>query len=99
MRVPIKETYREVSQKSDATIERETSRKWLARAIACYQKFDRTGKNKWLIRAESYRQEALEHAALIGDCGKTVCAVEKALKAECAKSKSETKSKSKHGRY
>lgn len=62
----------EVRSKTDAQIERETAGKWAARAIACYQEHARTGKQSWLLRATSYRDEAIEHAALVGDSGRTV---------------------------
>ena len=55
----------EVASKSEAVLERETAKKWAARALACYRR-------GWLLRAESYRHEALEHAALAGDHGKLV---------------------------
>jgi hypothetical protein len=62
----------EVTTKSAATVERETANKWAARAIACYTQCVETGELRWRLRGDDYRHEALEHAALIGDNGKTV---------------------------
>ena len=74
---------REVASKSDATIERETARKWTARAVACYARAKKSrtdaARGKWRERAKGYRDEALEHAALVGDGGKTVKRVQREL--------------------
>lgn len=60
----------EVAQKSDRQIERETALKWADRAVACYHRCAAATtareRERWLLRAESYRHEALEHAALAG---------------------------------
>ena len=69
----------EVTSKSDVVIERETAEKWAARSIACFEKYAETGNQKWLVRAEDYKHEALEHAALVGDFGRTVCRVQKMI--------------------
>jgi len=53
--------------KSDALIQRETARKWAARSIVCYRVFETHGDVEWLTRAESYRHEAIEHAAFADD--------------------------------
>ncbi len=58
--------------KSDAAIERETSRKWAKLSIQCFRRYFSTGLQGWLIRAHGYRHEALEHAATVGDKGKFV---------------------------
>ena len=71
-----REALREVASKSDAAIERETAYKWAARAVACCQKYAQTGTSHWLRRVEDYRHEALEHAALVGDRGATVRALQ-----------------------
>lgn len=63
---------REVSQKSDSRIERETAEKWANRAIACYALYLPYSNVDWLTRYDSYRHEALEHAAVVGDRGATV---------------------------
>lgn len=70
---------REVSTKKAADIERETAQKWAARAVACHRKWLKTGKQIWLIRAERYRDEALEHAAMVEDHGKTVAVIQKKI--------------------
>ena len=79
---------REVHAKSDATIERETAQKWLARAVACCR--ERTtasgaAREEWSRRAWEYRAEALEHAALVGDGGRTVAAIEGEIDREMSK--------------
>lgn len=69
----------EVTSKSDPVIERETSAKWASRAVACYCKFAETGDAEWLMRAEDYKHEALEHAAMCEDGGATVAEAEEAM--------------------
>lgn len=70
---------REVLSKSEADIERETALKWASRALACYALFEETRAPKWLLRAEDYRHEALEHAATAGDGGRLVGQVQSRL--------------------
>lgn len=70
---------REVLEKSDAEIERETSEKWFKRAVACYRQYESTGRVGWLTRFEDYFHESLEHAALARDGGKLVGKLEKRL--------------------
>lgn len=70
---------REVAEKSDAEIEREIALKHAARSIACRKQYVNTGKAEWLIRAERWRDEALEHAAMVGDYGKFVAGMQKVL--------------------
>ena len=66
------DAHREIRAKSDRAIERETALKWAARADACYQQHRETGLTRWLIRAEDYAREALEHGAQVGDRGNLV---------------------------
>lgn len=73
---------REVGSKSDRVIQRETAERYAARAIVCYRRHRRTGRVSWLLRAEDFRHEALEHAALVGDGGKLVGRVEERIKKE-----------------
>lgn len=70
---------REVRTQSDAQVECSTAEKWAGRAVACYRMYASSGKVTWLIRADRYREEALEHAAVVGDCGKTVMAIQKEI--------------------
>jgi len=74
MRLP--DQYAEVRQKSEAQVERETAKKWAGRAIACFRLYRASGVLDWLTRAHTYRDEALEHAAMVGDHGKTVKAIQ-----------------------
>lgn len=69
----------EMKTKSDVDIEVETAYKWGARSVACYEMFKETDDTKWLLKAEDYRHETLEHAALAKDGGKTLGAIEKML--------------------
>lgn len=61
--------YAEVTEKSDKTISVETAYKWAERAVVAYSQFAKSGAVEWLLRAEDYRHEALEHAALVSDGG------------------------------
>ena len=72
---------REVREKSADKIERETARRWAARATACYARSRGEGGVRWLLRAEDYRHEALEHAALAEDGGCLVGEIERELRA------------------
>lgn len=67
----------EVKKKNAKTLDRETALKWADRAIACFKMYAKTGKSEWLRRAEDYKHEALEHAALVMDYGKTVGLVQR----------------------
>ena len=60
----------EVQDKTEEEIETETAFKWASRAIACFQLHKETKLIKWLLVAEDYRHEAIEHAALVKDDGK-----------------------------
>lgn len=88
---------REVASKSDATIERETASKWAARTLACYARSTAAKtvheQLKWRERAKGYRDEALEHAALVGDGGKTVKKIQRKLDAAARRNRSRTKRK------
>lgn len=66
------EADREVGKKSEEALERETAEKWASRALACYHRYVEGHGLSWYLRGESYRHEALEHAALAGDGGKLV---------------------------
>ncbi len=70
---------REVRTKSEGSIERETAKKWAARAEAAFKLAIQYGDSVMLLRAQMYRHEALEHAALIGDHGRTVASLQKRL--------------------
>lgn len=76
---------KEVAAKSDRTIERETARKWADRAIACFENYRLGVRPKngicWQARAEDYSHEALEHAALARDRGRTLARIEKLIEA------------------
>jgi hypothetical protein len=59
---------RELTHKSCATLHQETALTWAARAVAAYRFYRTdTARLQWLLDAEAYAHEALEHAALSGD--------------------------------
>lgn len=65
--------------RSNASIERETSRKWASRSIARYARYLSTGDAKWLVLSSDYKNEALEHAAMVGDYGKFVSQIQRRI--------------------
>ena len=67
---------KEVQAKSEPQIEVETAYKWASRALACYQLYRATRDLAWFLRAEQYRHEAFEHAAVAGDEGHTLQSIE-----------------------
>jgi len=75
----IEEALKEVQEKDEDQIEEETAYKWASRAIASYMMYDKTGEQKWLLAGEDRRHEALEHASLCEDDGKTLTAVRKEI--------------------
>lgn len=83
MKLDIDKAMKEVQEKSDAEIDKETAHTWTARAIACYKialKQDSEEELcKWNRKGDDFRHEALEHAALAKDGGKTVGELEKAM--------------------
>jgi hypothetical protein len=56
----------ELSQKTIDQIQIETAYTWGARAIVAMQAYLRTGDLYWFEDATSYKDEAIEHAALAG---------------------------------
>lgn len=74
---------KELETKSMDDIERETALKWGARAAASY---DLAGREKTLdarfrrfYEGENFRQEALEHASMVGDGAETVGEIKDAI--------------------
>jgi hypothetical protein len=63
----VEEARSELREKSHKDIERETADKWAGRAAAAYQLAEETGDTDWLRRADDFRHEALEHAAMSED--------------------------------
>lgn len=72
----------EVLNKSESQIQIETAHKWAARAIACYRLYGRTKHLHWLTRAEEYRHEAIEHAAVAEDSCITLKKLDRQMKDE-----------------
>ena len=70
---------REIRSKSDAQIERETAWTWARRAIASMEQFQKTQDFSWVLRSETFKHEALEHAATVNDYGKTVKMIQTAI--------------------
>ncbi len=79
----VKKALDEVRGKSVEQINAETAWTWGSRAAACYQLASEASneaeKDKWLMLADDYRHESLEHAALVEDEGKLVGEVSRAL--------------------
>ena len=61
---------RELQDKAQDEIERETAIKWAARAIAAYIIAREQHNVAVISEADEYRGEALEHAAKAGDFGR-----------------------------
>lgn len=64
---------------TDAQVQRETALTWVKRAIRYRKRAERECGEKqceWWRRHDDARHEALEHAALVGDRGKTVARVQ-----------------------
>jgi hypothetical protein len=72
-------TREEVLTKTDKLINVETAYKWAQRAVVAYVQFGKVGQIEWLLRAEDYRHEALEHAALVGDGGELTNLLESSM--------------------
>jgi hypothetical protein len=66
----------EVQARSDREIEIETAYKWGSRAIACYLLYMQSKDMRWLLRAKSFQDEAIEHAAMAEDLGATLKTIE-----------------------
>lgn len=79
MTIDVAKALAELRSKTDAEIQQDTSCKWAAFAIAAYQLYSETSLSVWLIAARDYEGEALEHAALARDDGKTLRAIEATL--------------------
>ena len=69
----------EVQEKTIEAIEEETAIKWASRSLACFQLYKETGLIEWRIKAEDFGNEALEHAAMCRDKGKTLKIIEDKL--------------------
>ncbi len=94
MPLDLKAAAKEISEKTDSTIQIETAYKWASRAAVCYLLFRKTGKLKWLQRAEDYKHEAVEHASLADDDFETLKLVTEELKGDSdAAAASETPSR------
>lgn len=64
---------------TDAQVQRETALTWAKRAIRYRVRAERecgAEQCEWWRRYDDARHEALEHAALVGDSGKTVARVQ-----------------------
>jgi hypothetical protein len=74
--INLEEALQELTSKTYAQIQTETTYKWLGRAAACYetcseeQEFSK--KLVWWTLGEEYLHEAIEHGALVNDDGKLV---------------------------
>ncbi len=67
---------------SEAQVQRQTTWTWAKRAIRYRKRAERESgerRREWMRRFDDARHEALEHAALVGDSGKTVARVQAAI--------------------
>lgn len=83
-KLDIQAALEEVRNKTAAEIEEETAYKWAARAIACYRYYAQTLATSWLIKADNFEHEAIEHAAFVRDNGVTLGIIENVLDSERA---------------
>lgn len=74
-----RQAMQEIATKSAAAIERASALKWADYALAARALHRRTKEAQYARRAEDYRHEALEHAALAEDGGKTLRRIERLL--------------------
>lgn len=75
----IEAALKELKEKDEDQIEQETAYKWASRSIACFQMYNETKMLRCLLAAENYGHEAIEHAALVQDKGKTLKTIEAKL--------------------
>ena len=68
----IVEAHADLLRKTEKEIEVETAIKWGARAIAAFELFQEQEAIKYFIWGEDLFHEALEHAALAKDYGRTL---------------------------
>lgn len=64
---------------SAAAQDRKTAHDWLRRALLSYQRYRASGKPPLLARAAVEADEALEHAAKVGDHGRLVGIIQRKL--------------------
>lgn len=67
MALNLQQALTELKTVSFTDIQIETTWKWAGRAAAAYELSLEDNKPNWIIVAEDYRHEALEHAALCED--------------------------------
>lgn len=79
----IAEAMKEVKTKTEKQIERETASKWASRAMAVFilaaKEKDPKERCRLLDWGDDLFHEAVEHASLVKDYGKTVGAIQKAV--------------------
>jgi hypothetical protein len=64
--IDIKQARVELRTKSLVQIQTETAWTWASRAAAAYEYYRASKITQWLLDAEEYAHEAIEHAALAG---------------------------------
>lgn len=81
----VAEALKEVQEKDEKDIETETAHKWASRAMAVFMLAAKEKDPKERCRlydwGDDLKHEALEHAALIEDEGKTVGKIQRAISA------------------
>ena len=86
MKLDIQGALEEMLSKGEGQIQRETAHKWAARAVACYRIYAKTRQVYWALRAEEYRHEAIEHAAVAEDDCRTLLSLQETMDSERASS-------------
>jgi len=67
------------SRVSEKAIERRTAWSWVRRALGRWKKYRKTRGRRWRDEARDFAHEALEHAAMAKDYGRTVALVQRAI--------------------
>ena len=80
-RYSARDARRDIAAKSNAKINRESAQKWLALAVEAFRRHRAGDGADFLRDACDYGDEALEHAARVGDYGELVGTVQRRLEA------------------
>lgn len=90
-KMDVEKALKEVQEKTTKEINESTAYTWGSRAAACYklaaEQSDERKRDQWLLRAEDFKHEALEHAALVEDGGRLVGEIQKLVNPEIGNSK------------
>lgn len=65
--------------RAGAPLQAKTAATWAKRAVRAYNRYLRTGDSNAFLDGECHRGEALEHAGLVADFGRTAARVQKMI--------------------